>query len=98
MVKSILLGKYCFNFVNTSIVLDILFAILLVLLFQLRANIPRKLKLSTQSTFVLFISMDGMSIFLLGEWNNINFDLFALRHSLLTCSHYEILKRSLFMF
>ena len=30
MVKSILLGKYCFTFVNTPIVLDILFAVLLV--------------------------------------------------------------------
>ena len=30
MVESILVGKYCFKFVNTQIVLDILFAIVLV--------------------------------------------------------------------
>ena len=30
MVKSILLGKYCINVVNAPIVLDILFAVLLV--------------------------------------------------------------------
>ena len=47
-------------------------------MFIITSNIPRKLKLSTQSTSVLFIYMDGMSIFLLGERNNINFDLFAL--------------------
>ena len=46
MVKSILLGKYCFKFVNQ----------LLCHLFPI----------------------DGMSIILLGEWNNINFDFICI--------------------
>ncbi len=60
MVKSILLGKYCFNFVNTPIVLDILFAILLVWPFQLRcvsSNSPAMkvdISLMHDSNLVLF--------------------------------------------
>ena len=65
---------------TTQIVLYILFAICLL------SNSPIKLNLSTQSTFVQCIHIDGMSNIVLGEWNNIDFDLFALIHSLLTCS------------